>query len=380
MSLRIFHLVSYPLYSGPLPPTVGLAVAQRELGHTVWLAFDTKRGDFDGYEEAAAERVAAAELHSPLALTLSTKSSPLELWRDARALRAYLRAGHVDVLHVHMSHDHTLAAMVGSAAPRVARVRTVHAARSLEPRLGQRWLTRQAQAWIVRSEAHRARLLSEVHVPAERVALIPAGIDARAFHPASAEERAAGRARFGVPAAAPLLGHVALLAGRGQEELLAAVRELARPELHVLFVGRGEHEAPLRDMAWAMGLGERVHFAGYLKGAELLGAYAAMDAAFLAQAGNDASARAALEAMACGLPVLAVRQDALAELVTPALGYPIARRSGAVIAEALGSWLADLGEGRRRGDVAREAVLRERSFTLEAQRTVALYERALAAL
>ncbi|MCK5688216.1 glycosyl transferase family 1, partial [Myxococcota bacterium] len=53
MTLRIAHLVSYPIYSGPLPPTLGLAKAQRELGHQVYLAYDTKRGAFNEYEEAA---------------------------------------------------------------------------------------------------------------------------------------------------------------------------------------------------------------------------------------------------------------------------------------------------------------------------------------
>ena len=72
----------------------------------------------------------------------------------------------------------------------------------------------------------------------------------------------------------------------------------------MLFVGRGENEEALQLLTKGIGLEGKTHFAGYLAGDELRDAYAAADAAFLAQAGNDASARAALEAMASGLPVV----------------------------------------------------------------------------
>ena len=51
--MRILHLVSYSLFSGPVPSTLGLALAQREAGHEVWLGHDTKRGRINDFEESA---------------------------------------------------------------------------------------------------------------------------------------------------------------------------------------------------------------------------------------------------------------------------------------------------------------------------------------
>ena len=98
-----------------------------------------------------------------------------------------------------------------------------------------------------------------------------------------------------------------------------------------------------------------------------------MDAAFCAQPGNDASARAVLEAMSSGLPVLAVQVGALAEAVSEETGFPIAVRTPSSIAEGLKRWSEDAEGARERGARAREFVVAERSFAAEARKTLELY-------
>lgn len=373
--MRILHLVSYPLYSGPVPSTLGLALAQRARGHTVWLGFDTRRGNFNGFEEAAAPHVLRHQMAPPVPLVLSSKASWLQQWRDARTLHRWMGSGEVDVLHTHMSHDHTLAAI--SRSQRTARVRTVHASRSLKPRPGQRWLLKRADAWVVRCQRHRDSLVHRFDIAPERVTCIPGGIDAAPWEVRDPQARAAARARWGIPEDVPLVGHVALLARRGQELLLEAVYCLGALAPHVLFVGAGEHERSLRRQVEQLHLGQRVHFTGYLQAADLRQAYAAMDAAFLAQAGNDASVRAALEAMAAGLPVVGVQVDALGELVHEDVGYPVPRAAAADIAEALRRWLQDLPEGHQRGLRGQHAVRAHRTFQAEAAATEVVYQTAL---
>jgi glycosyltransferase involved in cell wall biosynthesis len=371
--VRILHLVAYPLYSGPLPQTLGLALAQRRLGHRVWLAFDRKRGAFNQFEEAAAPHLEGTGLDPPARLTLSTKSSPLEYLRDLTALRKLVRSGEVDVVHVHLSHDHGLASLAGPG--RAARVRTFHADRSLVRRFGQALLNRRADAWIVRCAEHRRLLLERFAVSEERTRVIPGSIDAERFVPADDDARAAARRRFEIPEDVPVLGQVALIAGRGQEELVDAVASLGDAAPFLLFVGRGEREEAVRARVQAAGLDERVRFSGYLEGDELLGAYAAMDAAFVAQPGNDASARAALEAMASGVPVLAVQTGALAELVDADHGFPVAARTPSDIAATVRAWLDDRKGAAERAARARERVLAERTVEHEAEQTLALYQR-----
>ena len=369
--MRILHLVSYHLFSGPVPPTVGLAVAQRALGHEVWLAIDRKRGHLDNaYEEAAAPSVALADLAPQVSLTLSTHSGPLEYLDDLRRLRAFVRQAAVDVVHVHQSHDHGMLAWLGRAGCR--RVRTVHAARSLGRRFGQRWFYDRVDGIIVRCHAHRTALLHQ-HAPRAPVAVMPGSIDATRFLQANATKREAARATWGIPAAAPLVGMVALLADRGQAELLHAIIRAQDSALHVLLAGRGSQEGPLRRLVERLGLTARVHFVGYLQGDALVDAYAACDAMFLAQPGNDAGARAGLEAMAAGVPLLAVKTDALAELVNSERGLLAPTRAPADIGALLHHWRENRASASAMARRARHYVLRHRHFSAEAAATLHFY-------
>jgi glycosyltransferase involved in cell wall biosynthesis len=372
--MRILHLVAYPLYSGPLPPTLGLATAQRAAGHTVWLTHDRLRGNFNGYEEAATPYVMAADLMPPVALQLSSRATVLQTLRCLRQLRAFCHRAQVDVVHCHMSHDHLLMAYL--QLPGVTLVRTVHAARSLRRRLGQRLLLRRSAGLIVRSGAHRRMLAENFSLSPQRMATISAGIDTQRFAPVScAAQRANARQEFNLPAQALLVGQAALLAGRGQQELLQALERLQRPEVHVVFAGRGEHETALRQQAARSSVGHQVHFTGYVGQARLPQFYQALDAAFVGRLGNDAGGRGVLEAMATALPVVGLTADAaLAELLTPQRSYPVTGSSPADIAAALQSLAGDPQAAQGRGAVARHYVVEERSFALEAAATLRFYQ------
>lgn len=385
--MRILHLLSYPLYSGPLPGTLALAIAQRRLGHTVWLAADSQRGNFDGFEEAAEPHLDGAQLSPPLSkpLALSTRASMRQHWADIRALRQFLRPNRVQIVHTHLSHDHVLAALCRSA--RVPLVRTVHAARALSRRFGQRFLLQRADHLIVRSQAHKNRLLALLAVPAEQTTSIPGSVDVAMWQQPDAKTKQRARQRFrqehGICQSAPLLGHVALIAGRGQQALLAALSMVATPAsslLHVVFVGDGSHAQALKAEVAQRRLGHRVHFTGYLPAPRLKDAYAAMDAAYVMQAGNDAAVRAALEAMAAGLPVLAPNTDALGELVDARTGFVLRANAADAVAEGIDAWLQQSDAGQARGVIGAARVRRERGIQTEALATLGVYDKCLAPL
>src|SRR3981081_3706830 len=77
---------------------------------------------------------------------------------------------------------------------------------------------------------------------------------------------------------------------------------------------RGEGEASWGDPAPRLSP-ERIHFGGYLRGPGLVEAYRALDVAVWLREGNDGACRGVLEAMACGVPVIAGEEGAPAELV-----------------------------------------------------------------
>lgn len=432
--MRILHLLSTPLYSGALPPTLGLALAQQRLGHTVGLLCDSKRGGFSLYEEAALPRLAEHAFSTLCApLVLSTKENPWELWHDVAALRHVFASGAragsrtepgfaadsgpgpgpgghdsdvvdsgvdgalahdqgkwgVDVVHVHLSHDHMLCGIARRAVfqlhAKIAHgpvlIRTVHADRSLHPRFGQRWLLSQTDGWITRCESHRQTLLREWGMVSTSVTTVPGGIDATTFAPMTlATERRAARQKWQIPEDAVVIVHVALMVGRGHVELIQALEQCAEArDVHLLFVGRGELEAHVQRRAAASPLHRegRIHFAGYLQDEALLQAYAAADVAFLAQPGNDASARAALEAMACGLPVLGVRTGALADIVgDQARAYGMNDRTPATIAEGIRAMRkGGVAAMAQRGVAAQRWITTERTYAHEALQTCDFYAR-----
>ncbi|MCK5687683.1 glycosyltransferase family 4 protein, partial [Myxococcota bacterium] len=252
-------------------------------------------------------------------------------------------------------------------------VRTIHAERSLNPRLGQRWLNKRANGWIVRSETHQSLLLNRFKPDPSAIRVISGSLDAESFQNIDIEMRKNARKRFQLPEDARVLAHVALIAGRGQEELVEAIAAMGDAAPHLLFVGRGENEDSLRALVHERGVENKVRFSGYLQGDDLLNAYAAADTAFVAQPGNDASARAKLEAMAAALPVLAVRTGSLVETVSHTRGYFIEEKTPKSIQSTIEKWLGD-PEARQKGQIGREWVLSERSFVKEAEQVLSFYE------
>ena len=430
--MRILHLVSYAVYSGPVPGLLALARAQRAQGHEVWVAHDRLRGPFSPYEEAIdADHLAAAgqggvlptdltappapapplenaatfdpvpparnaavrnpapptpqpwatDLTPPVALAVSPKAAPWHFVRDVLRLRRFVRKFAIDVVHAHLSHDHWLLACCGKLG--AARVRTVHAERALQRRFGHSWLWGRTDGVVLRARGHKGRLAGVGLDRGAPRALVPGAIDAGFWRPparAERSQRGVTRAALGIPGPARLVVHAALMADRGQLELLAALEQLCRAgaagELHVALVGRGPQEDEVAARAAAPVLRGRVHRLGYLEANALRAVYRAADAAFVAQPGNDGAARAALEAMAAGLPVVAVRRGPLAELVDEVVGYPVADRAPDHVARGLAAWLADPDRARARGRAGRRRILRQRTFAQEAEATLRLYAQA----
>jgi glycosyltransferase involved in cell wall biosynthesis len=151
--------------------------------------------------------------------------------------------------------------------------------------------------------------------------VIPFGVDETLFHPRTAEERSAARARLGVPAAAPLLLYVGRLNIQKNLHtllyLLRAVREQV-PNVHLCLVGGDDdivlgefgvrntgYVAYLRRLAADLGVGDVLRFVGPLFDEDLARAYAAADV--LVNAGfyhRENFGLAQAEAQACGLPVI----------------------------------------------------------------------------
>ncbi len=326
------------------------------------------------------------EVHHPRFLALPAVGRWLDGWSMALACLPLLarlrREGRLDVLDAHFGYpDGFAAAWLGRrlGVPAVVTLRGTEVPLSrtrLRGRLLAAGLRRAARVLAVSGSL--ARLARALGVPASRIEVVPNGVDGERFRPA---DRRAARRRFGLPEEARVLVTVGGLCERkGFHRVIERLPGIARrfPDVHYLVVGgpspEGDWSGRLRALADRLGVAGRVRFAGELAPEDLRWALSAADVFVLASR-NEGWANVLLEAMACGLPVVATDVGGNREVVCrPELGIIVPFGDGgaleAALVEALGrAWdrdairahaLANGWEGR----VARlEAIFRELAGT-----------------
>ena len=117
------------------------------------------------------------------------------------------------------------------------------------------------------------------------------------------------REKFGISPGSFVVGTVSVQDRahrfKGIDILIKAMPRLSK-NIHLLLVGNGELQSNYRRLANELKVSDRVHFAGRLNQEDLLHAYSSMDVfAFPSTNSAEAFGLAMLEAMACGVPVVA---------------------------------------------------------------------------
>jgi glycosyltransferase involved in cell wall biosynthesis len=170
----------------------------------------------------------------------------------------------------------------------------------------ERWFLDRADAVLAPSEATAAHLTETVGVSTP-VTVVPNGIDTERFQPADSESF---RRRHGLDGERPLLGYT----GRhGYEKRLSDLVDAAATlDATVVFGGDGPARADLEARAADRGVDAR--FLGFLDREELPAFYSALDA-FVFPSPVETQGLVALEANACGTPVVGADEGALATTV-----------------------------------------------------------------
>jgi glycosyltransferase involved in cell wall biosynthesis len=226
---------------------------------------------------------------------------------------------------------------------------------------GRRWLLR-VMGWAIRradqAAAGSTGLLGTARdlfgLDSSRLVFAPLGIDVKMFSP---EER-----RVSGP---PTIVNVGSLQPvKGQADLIRAFRYVVDrvPEARLIIAGDGPLRADLGTLAAQLRLADRVTLLGDVRHEALPDVYRA--AALFVQASlHEAQGMAALEAAACGLPIVGTPTGALADLAPDAA---VASPAGDPIrlAQAIVAALGDPARLRAMGQAARACV--EQTYSLEA--------------
>ena len=293
------------------------------------------------------------------------------LWRDrafaACAGRA-VRAGGFDLIQ---SHERLACCDIYRAGDGVHREWLRQKARTLGPlgRLAQRlspfhrhvlraeqalFAGPRLKAVICNSVMVRDEILTHFPIPAERLHIIPNGVDSQTFSPQNtAPLRATARDNLGLKPDHILLAFIG--SGYRRKGLDTVLDALARlPDRYrLLIVGKDRREPVYRRRCDQSGLGARCHYAGPQP--DVLPYYAAADL-FVQPTLYDPFPNVALEAMACALPIVTSHKSGAADLVRDGEnGFVVDALDGPRLHRRL-SELHDPELRRRLGAAARAAV------------------------
>jgi len=226
----------------------------------------------------------------------------------------------------HIVHTRNWGTIDGVIAARLAGVRCVihgeHGREATDPggtngrrNRVRRLLNPLVSRFVTVSEDLRTWLVDQVGIPREKVVHIMNGVDTDRFVPPL--DKGAAKARFGIDPNAFVVGTVGRLDPvKDQQTLVRAFGTLCREKgrgAELLLIGSGPEEQMLRRLAEELGVAESVHFMGERRDIpELL---QAMDVFVLPSIAEGIS-NTILEAMSCGLPVVATRVGGNVELVT----------------------------------------------------------------
>jgi alpha-1,6-mannosyltransferase len=152
----------------------------------------------------------------------------------------------------------------------------------------------------------------------------PLGVDVDVFHPRRRD--ASLKRRLGLPARSRLLVYAGRFAPEKNLEVLVEAMRRVGPGHIALLVGAGKAPAHLPP---------NVRVLSYVSAREELAALLASCDAFVHAGDQETFGLAALEAMACGIPVVGANAGGIAELVQPGAGLLVPPRDARALANGI---------------------------------------------
>jgi glycosyltransferase involved in cell wall biosynthesis len=287
--------------------------------------------------------------------------SPREDARALGELMAELRRGRFDVVHTHSSKAGALGRIAAHRVGVPAIVHTFHgfpfhnfqaspvraAYVEIERRLG-----RITDQFLAVGGAVAAQAISLKIAPAERIRAIASAIDPNVT-PLSPASRLAARRLLDLPDDAQVVGTVGRLAPqKAPEDMVAAIDSIARSGAYCVWVGDGPEREKIQRLIDRKALGGRFLLLGERRDVGRI--LPAFDVFALASR-YEGLPCSIVEAMTCGIPVVATAVNAVPEVVIPGrTGLLVPPGAPRLLGQAVAYLLDHPDEGARMASAARE--------------------------
>lgn len=305
--MKILHLAAGNRWTGAAAPAFAEVEALRAAGVDAHYAY------VGGYKLQA--KIGRIEFAHPI---IEKAQNPLSFARSVAAIRRLIRQHGIDVLHAHLTYDHSLARFAARMSPiRIAR--TYHSRRTIRTDLLSSSMIRRSNALFVINQTFSDHPV----LRGKNVIFTPPPLDQRMFTPEGPDMRQ----RYGIlPSTKVLCAIGKVSAGRGFEEAIHTLAVVRRtdPDTQLMIIGHGEHRMRLEHLARDLGVGNAVVWAGYHED-DLAEHYRTADILLFTAPGSDEGHRAIIEGLGCALPPAAMPIPGVPALLGPLASRAVAR-------------------------------------------------------
>ncbi|MCZ7534811.1 MAG: glycosyltransferase family 4 protein [Acidimicrobiia bacterium] len=228
-------------------------------------------------------------------------------------------------------------------------------------------VARQLPRHLTVSQNSKTDISAQMGVDPETLHIVHVGVDQEQFRPLPGVARVPGRLMTTASADVPLKGLNYLI------EALAKVR-VERPDAHLVVIGRTRHKSATPALIDRLGLTGAIKFVSGVSDQRIVELYAEAELAVVPSL-YEGFSLPAIEAMACGTPVVATTGGALPEVVGRhgESGFLVPTADPSALASQILTALADESLRARVGEAGRRRVLDRFTWRRTAQGTAEHY-------
>ena len=228
-------------------------------------------------------------------------------------------------------------------------------------------VARRIPRHVTVSDSSRRDIAAQMGIPLETLNVVPVGVDPSVFGPRPHIERVPGRLMTTASADVPMKGLAPLL------EALAKVRTEA-PEAHLVVIGKPKAKSKIPALMDRLGVTNAVEFVSGVTTERIVELYAEAEVACVPSL-YEGFSLPAVEAMACGVPVVGTTGGAVPEVIGThdETGLLVPPGDPDALAAAIRGALGDAARRARIGQAGRERALASFTWRQTALGTVEQY-------